>query len=155
MPKILKIAALSRKLALLRKNSKKIVFTNGCFDIIHPGHIKVFRLAKSMGDVLVVGVNTDASVRRLKGPFRPVSDENSRAQVVAAMEDVDYVILFGEDTPLGLIKRIRPDVLVKGADYSAGKIVGADYAGKVVRVPLAKNHSTTRLISGIKKCPGF
>ena len=155
MPKILKIDELSRRLSSLRKRGKKIVFTNGCFDIIHPGHVKVFRLAKSMGDVLVVGVNTDASVGRLKGPSRPVSDEKSRAQVVAAMESVDYVVLFGRDTPLELIKRIRPDVLVKGADYSTGKIVGAEYAEKVVRVPLAKNHSTTRLISRIKKCSGI
>lgn len=152
MPKILKIAALSRRLSSLRERGKKIVFTNGCFDIIHPGHVKVFRFAKSLGDTLVVGVNTDASVRKLKGPSRPVSDEKSRALVVSAMESVDYVVLFGEDTPIKIIKRIRPDVLVKGADYSAGKIVGAEYAGKVVRVPLAGNHSTTRLISRIKQC---
>ncbi|PKN02317.1 MAG: D-glycero-beta-D-manno-heptose 1-phosphate adenylyltransferase [Elusimicrobia bacterium HGW-Elusimicrobia-1] len=152
MPKILKIAALSRRLSSLRKRGKKIVFTNGCFDIIHPGHVKVFRFAKSLGDTLVVGVNTDASVRKLKGPSRPVSDDKSRALVVSAMESVDYVVLFGEGTPLKIIKKIRPDVLVKGADYSSGKIVGAEYAGRVVRVPLAKNHSTTRLISRIKQC---
>lgn len=152
MGEILKLKSLVGKLAKSRRKGERIVFTNGCFDIIHPGHVRVFRRAKSMGDILVVGLNTDASVRRLKGPSRPVSDEKSRAEVVSALGSVDYVVLFGEDTPVKIIKRIRPDVLVKGADYADGEIVGAEYARKVARVPLAKNHSTTRLISRIKKC---
>ncbi|MDI6756943.1 MAG: adenylyltransferase/cytidyltransferase family protein [Endomicrobiia bacterium] len=152
MGEILKLNSLVKVLAKSRRKGERIVFTNGCFDIIHPGHVKVLRRAKSMGDVLVVGLNTDASVGRLKGPSRPVSDEKSRAEVVSAIGGVDYVVLFGEDTPIKVIKKIRPDVLVKGADYAGGEIVGAEYSGQVARVPLVKNHSTTQLLLRIKKC---
>ena len=137
----------------LKARRKKIVFTNGCFDILHPGHIKVFEKSRSLGDVLVAGINTDSSVRRLKGNSRPVMDEKSRARLVAALEAVDYVVLFNEDTPSELIKSIRPDILVKGGDYLRDDIAGREYAGRVVRIALEKGFSTTEIIKKIiKKC---
>jgi rfaE bifunctional protein nucleotidyltransferase chain/domain len=106
----------------------KVVFTNGCFDIIHPGHVDYLERARNMGSCLVVGLNSDASVRRLKGELRPINDQNSRARVLAALACVDYVVIFEEDTPLELIGKIRPDVLVKGGDWSVDRIVGREIA---------------------------
>ncbi len=133
---------------------KKIVFTNGCFDIVHLGHIDYLEKARNLGHKLVVGVNTDASVSRLKGPTRPVVNEYARARMIVAFEFVDAAILFDEPTPLELIQTICPDILVKGDDYSFDNIVGADFVvskgGEVKTIPLVKGYSTSSLIEKIK-----
>ena len=137
-----------------RKKGKKIVFSNGCFDILHRGHVEYLSKAAAFGDVMVIGLNTDASVRRLKGPSRPVNDEKSRAFVLAGLECVTAVVLFNEDTPYNLIKTVQPDVLVKGSDYKPENIVGYDIVtakgGKVVTVDLVEGFSTTGIINKIK-----
>jgi D-beta-D-heptose 7-phosphate kinase/D-beta-D-heptose 1-phosphate adenosyltransferase len=131
-----------------------VVFTNGVFDLIHPGHVDVLEAARSQGDALIVGVNSDASVRRLKGESRPVRSENDRAYVLAAMEAVDAVVLFTEDTPIELIRALRPDVLVKGGDYTPETVVGRSEVesrgGRVVIVPLTAGHSTTSIIERLR-----
>ena len=138
--------------SVFRSQGLKVVFTNGCFDILHRGHVEYLSKAADMGDVLVVGLNTDASVKRLKGEGRPINDEQARALVLASLSFVDAVVLFDEDTPYELIKAIRPDVLVKGADYKPEEIVGYDivtsYGGKVETVPLVEGYSTTQLLNG-------
>ncbi len=132
-----------------RKKRKKIVFTNGVFDIIHRGHVEYLAKAKKMGDVLLVGLNSDVSVKRLKGKLRPLQSQQDRAVILLALEAVDYVVIFGEVTPLNLIKLIEPDVLVKGADYKIGDIVGADFVkengGIVKKVKLTKGKSTSKI----------
>jgi D-beta-D-heptose 7-phosphate kinase/D-beta-D-heptose 1-phosphate adenosyltransferase len=134
-------------IALWRQRPGRIVFTNGVFDLLHPGHVDVLVAARRLGDALVVGVNSDASVKRLKGPARPVRNEKERTFVLAALEAVDAVVLFDEDTPLELIRAIMPDVLVKGGDYTRETVVGATEVigngGDVVIVPLTPGHSTT------------
>ena len=132
-----------------------LVFTNGVFDLLHPGHVALLETARSLGAALVVGLNTDASVRRLgKGLDRPVNAEPSRARVLAALAAVDAVVMFDEDTPLELVQGLRPDVLVKGADYPRERIVGADFVeargGRVVRVPLVPETSTTRIVERLR-----
>jgi D-beta-D-heptose 7-phosphate kinase/D-beta-D-heptose 1-phosphate adenosyltransferase len=132
-----------------------VVFTNGVFDLLHPGHVALLEAARAEGAALVVGVNTDASVRRLgKGPERPVVPEAARARVLAGLAAVDCVVLFDEDTPLALIEALEPDVLVKGADYTRDRIVGADQVerrgGRVVRVPLEPGFSTTSLVERLR-----
>ncbi|WP_428897426.1 D-beta-D-heptose 7-phosphate kinase / D-beta-D-heptose 1-phosphate adenosyltransferase [Parelusimicrobium proximum] len=134
-----------------RKKDEKIVFTNGVFDILHAGHVSLLEFAKNKGDVLILGLNTDASVRRLKGPTRPVNKQADRALVAAALEAVDGVVLFGEDTPLNVIKIVRPDVLVKGGDYNADDVVGKEFSGRVVIFPTLKGRSTTNTIKKIKQ----
>ncbi len=142
-----KIAALCHR---LRRQGKKIVFTNGVFDIIHMGHVAYLAKARSLGDVLIVGLNTDASVRRIKGPKRPINRQADRAGVLSALEYVDYIVYFSETTPECLIAQVRPDILVKGADYKLSQIVGADavksYGGKVRRISLQGSHSTSRIL---------
>ncbi len=135
-----------------RAKGKKIVFTNGCFDILHAGHVSILEFSKNQGDVLVLGINTDASTRRLKGPTRPINKQADRALVAASLESVDAVVLFGQDTPLELIKFIKPDVLVKGADYTVQTVVGREFAKKVALYPLLKGRSTTNVIkkAGLK-----
>ncbi|HJQ21579.1 MAG TPA: D-glycero-beta-D-manno-heptose 1-phosphate adenylyltransferase [Gemmatimonadaceae bacterium] len=132
----------------------RIVFTNGVFDLLHPGHVDVLLAARREGDALVVGMNTDDSVRRLKGPSRPVRDQASRAYVLAALASVDVVVLFEQDTPLELIRLLAPDVLVKGGDYSEETIIGAAdvraRGGKVVVVPLTAGHSTTSIVQALR-----
>ena len=132
----------------------KVVFTNGCFDILHPGHIQLLLEAAELGDKLVLGLNTDASVKRLKGEDRPVNSEQSRAVIMAAQLYVDAVSLFDEDTPLELIQAIHPDVIVKGGDYTPETVVGNDfvtsYGGKVVIVPTVEGFSTTSIINRMK-----
>ena len=127
-----------------------MVFTNGVFDLLHPGHVDLLTAARAAGDALVVGINTDASVRRLKGPTRPVRTDAERAYVLAALECVDLVVPFAEDTPLDLVSHLRPDVIVKGGDYSEDTIVGArevkSWGGRVVVVPLTPGQSTTGII---------
>ena len=131
----------------------KIVFTNGCFDILHRGHVEYLQKAKTFGDKLIVGLNSDASVRRLKGPTRPVQDQESRKIILEALRCVDEVIIFDEDTPYELIQKIQPDVLVKGADYKPEDIVGYDIVkakgGEVRTVEFVEGHSTSRIL-GIK-----
>ncbi|MBL7171033.1 MAG: D-glycero-beta-D-manno-heptose 1-phosphate adenylyltransferase [Candidatus Omnitrophica bacterium] len=133
-----------------RKKGKKIVFTNGCFDILHQGHIKILEAAKSKGDILVVGLNSDKSVRGLKGKGRPIQGEKERARILASLRMVDYVVIFNESTPLRLIKSIKPDVLVKGSDYRNKKVVGGkevkEAGGKVYLFPVVKGYSSTDII---------
>ena len=147
--KIQSRTALRKILAGLKARKKVIVFTNGCFDILHAGHVKSFEQAHSLGDVLIVAINTDASVRRIKGNKRPIIDEKNRAKLLAGLSSVDFVTFFGEDTPELLIKELRPDILVKGGDYCKEQIVGRQYVKKVVRVPLAKGISTSSIIKKI------
>ena len=149
-----KILSVKRALAVraaLEKAGKKAVFTNGCFDLLHAGHIYSLERARSFGDFLFLGLNSDASVRRLKGPSRPINGVRDRALVLAALQAVDAVVVFGEDTPLKLIKALRPDILVKGADYRKGTVVGAEFAGRVALVPLLKGRSTTALARKLGK----
>jgi D-beta-D-heptose 7-phosphate kinase/D-beta-D-heptose 1-phosphate adenosyltransferase len=137
-----------------RRARGRVVFTNGVFDLLHPGHVDILANARAQGDALIVGVNSDDSVRRLKGAARPVRNEQERAYVLAALRDVDAVVLFPEDTPLQLIRRIRPDVLVKGGDYTRDTVVGADdvesWGGRVVIVPLVPGQSTTSIIEKLR-----
>lgn len=141
--------------ALLGQRHKKIVFTNGCFDILHIGHIRYLKEAKAKGDILVLGLNSDASVRRLKGPSRPVNNEKDRMDMLAEMEFIDYVVLFEEDTPYNLITKVKPDILVKGGDYQADNIVGADFVrssgGTVEVIPFVEGKSTTNIINAMKR----
>lgn len=143
-------APLQRRLRQLRRTGKRIVFTNGCFDLIHPGHVRYLRAAKRLGDVLVVALNSDSSVRRLKGPNRPLVPQRDRCEVVAALEMVDFVTVFSADTPYALIEALIPDVLVKGGDWKAEQIVGADLVrargGTVRSLPFARGYSTTGLV---------
>ncbi len=140
-------------LNVCRFKDKKIVFSNGCFDILHRGHVEYLSKAADLGDVLVVGLNTDASVKRLKGENRPVQDQVSRANIMASLFFVDYVVYFDEDTPLNLIKYLKPDILVKGKDYKEEDIVGADIVksngGKVITIDLVKGYSTSSIIKSI------
>lgn len=138
-------------IADLKKDGKKIVFTNGCFDILHFGHISYLRKAKSFGDILVVGLNSNDSVRRLKGDLRPINDESDRAQILRELECVDFVIIFDKDTPIELIKKIRPDILVKGADYKGKEVVGSEIVKDVRLVEFAKGRSTSGIVEKILK----
>lgn len=153
--KILPAEQLPTSLARHRFMQDKIVFTNGCFDILHRGHIDYLAKAADQGSLLLIGLNTDASVRRLKGKNRPLNDQQSRALALAALRFTSYIVLFDEDTPLELIQKAKPDVLVKGADYSIDTIVGSDfvssYGGKVKTLPLVEGYSTTDLINRLKK----
>ena len=138
-----------------KRNGKKIVFTNGCFDILHPGHLNYLKRARQLGDCLVVGLNSDSSVRKLKGKGRPVFPQAKRAELLASLRFVDLVAIFSDPTPIKLIKKIKPDVLVKGADWAAKDIVGKDfvetYGGTVKRLPYIKGYSTTSLMKRIAK----
>jgi len=133
-----------------RENGKKVVFTNGCFDILHVGHVKYLQEAKSFGDILIVGLNSDESVSRLKGPTRPVNIAEDRAYLLAALEAVDFVVPFGEDTPYNLIKMIKPDVLVKGGDYEGKEVVGTEFAKELKLVEFVDGKSTTKTILKIQ-----
>lgn len=130
-----------------------VVFTNGCFDILHPGHVDYLERARALGTHLVVGVNSDTSVRRLKGPTRPINDERSRSRVLAALDCVDQIVIFDEDTPWELIKKLRPQVLVKGGDWPVEQIVGRELVqergGQVLSLPLLPGYSTTNIIQRI------
>jgi D-beta-D-heptose 7-phosphate kinase/D-beta-D-heptose 1-phosphate adenosyltransferase len=143
--------------ARLRHSGRRVVFTNGVFDLLHPGHLRYLQEARRHGDALVVGVNSDRSARANKEPGRPIVPENERAEVLAALSCVDVVIVFDEDTPHEIISKIQPDVLVKGADWAADRIIGRDIVeargGRVVRVPLAEGYSTSEIIAKIKKGP--
>jgi len=151
--KIVPLAGLKKKLEALRKQGKRIVFTNGCFDILHYGHAMYLEAARKKGDVLVVGLNSDASVKKIKGAKRPIVPQRDRAHLLAALESVNFVVLFGEKTPLRLIRSLKPDVLVKGADWDTNRIVGAEfvrsYGGTVTTIKLARGRSTSALIERI------
>lgn len=142
-------------LASLRAQGKKIVFTNGVFDLLHVGHVRYLQEARSLGDALVIGVNADASVKRLKGPTRPVQNENDRAEILAALQAVDFTVIFTEDTPANLIEKVRPDILVKGGDWKIDQIVGApfvqSYGGKVMSLQFVDGKSTTKIIEKAQK----
>ncbi len=153
--KILSRELLSVALSRPRANGERVVFTNGCFDLFHVGHLRLLREAKNLGDVLVVGINSDDSVKRLKGEGRPLISGNDRAHIIAALDCVNYVTLFHEDTPLELIKLLKPDVLVKGGDYASEAVIGKDfvegYGGRVCIIPLLEGISTSDLVNKIKK----
>lgn len=151
MPEEERVVSRERAMArcgALRNAGCRIVFTNGCFDLLHPGHIHVLSAAARLGDVLVVGLNTDESVRRLKGGNRPVQNLEARARILGSIRFVDLVVPFPEDTPLELVKALRPHVIVKGGDYLEHQVVGGELADQVVTVPLLKGFSTTGLIRG-------
>jgi rfaE bifunctional protein nucleotidyltransferase chain/domain len=138
----------------LRTEGRRIVFTNGVFDILHPGHVRYLQRARSFGGALIVGVNADASVRRNKGPARPMTPESERAEVVAALDVVDAVVVFGEDTPAEIIRLVQPDVLVKGADWPPDQIVGRDTVeargGQVILVTVEQGYSTTSIVNRVR-----
>ena len=152
--RVLPLSKLTAVLRRLKRQGKRIAFTNGCFDLLHVGHLNYLEQIKKRADVLVVAVNTDASVRRLKGPGRPVVPARARARMVAALKPVDYAVLFSEPTPLKVIRAIRPDLLAKGGDWTREKIVGAgfveSYGGRVAAIPYLRGHSTTALIQRAK-----
>jgi D-beta-D-heptose 7-phosphate kinase/D-beta-D-heptose 1-phosphate adenosyltransferase len=153
MGRIVQLRELERIRRRLRRERRQVVFTNGTFDLLHRGHAEYLAAARACGDVLVVGLNTDASIRRIKGPGRPINGNRDRAAVLAALASVDYVCLFGDDTPERLIRRLRPDVLVKGADWKKEDIVGGAFVeqlgGRVERIRLTAGRSTTGMIRRI------
>ena len=138
----------------LRARGRTIVFTNGVFDLLHPGHVRYLQQARALGDALIVGVNSDRSVRAIKGPMRPITSEDERAELIAALACVDAAVVFDEDTPWQLIAAVEPDVLVKGADWAEDAIVGRDIVeargGRVVRVPIESGYATTSIIDRIR-----
>jgi D-beta-D-heptose 7-phosphate kinase/D-beta-D-heptose 1-phosphate adenosyltransferase len=152
--KIVGREALVAAVRSLQRSGKKVVFTNGCFDLLHVGHVRYLQEARELGDALVVGVNADASVRRIKGPGRPLTPARERAEILAALACVDFVTVFGAATPLRLIRALQPDVLVKGGDWAVGAIGGREAVegrgGKVVAIPFVKGRSTTGLIGRIR-----
>ncbi len=150
------LAEMVRTVADLRPPSK-FVLTNGCFDLLHVGHVRYLTQAKSLGDFLIVGLNSDASVKRLKGDSRPIQTQADRAEILSSLRCVDFVVIFDDDTPMSLIEKIRPDVLVKGGDWPLDQIVGGSwvksYGGEVISLPFHEGHSTTGLIKASCKAP--
>jgi rfaE bifunctional protein nucleotidyltransferase chain/domain len=142
----------------LRSAGKRVVFTNGVFDLVHPGHVRYLQAARAEGDALIVGVNSDRSVRAIKGPAKPLTPENERAEILAALACVDAAVVFDQDTPAEIIRRIQPDVLVKGADWAADAVVGRDTVeargGRVVRIPIEQGWSTTSIVAAIHALGG-
>ena len=137
-----------------RRRGQHIVFTNGVFDLLHPGHVRYLQAARALGDVLIIGLNADESVRRNKGPNRPINSQDERAEILSALECVDAVVVFAEDTPADIIRRVQPDILVKGADWAEDAIVGRDTVeargGRVVRIPVEQGYSTTAIVEKIR-----
>ncbi len=156
--RVLSLTALRPRLAQARRRGQRIAFTNGCFDLIHAGHVQYLERIKRLADLVVIGLNSDTSVRRLKGPGRPLAPQRDRARVLASLRAVDYVVIFTEDTPRQLIQAIRPDVLAKGGDWAVDRIVGAELVrragGRVVRLPFVAGRSTTTLIQRILRAYG-
>ncbi|MHA8076630.1 D-glycero-beta-D-manno-heptose 1-phosphate adenylyltransferase [Aquirufa sp. TARAVU-A1A] len=152
--KICTLAEAKSRRSVWKQENQQVVFTNGCFDILHLGHVDYLEKARQTGTKMIVGVNADSSVRQLKGPSRPVNNEYARARILAALEFVDLVIIFEEETPLNLINELLPDILVKGDDYSIETIVGAKeviaHGGKVTTIPLVPTYSTTNIIQKLK-----
>ncbi len=153
--KIKSLADATQQVREWQKAGNKVVFTNGCFDLLHLGHVDYLENARNLGDRLVIGLNSDSSVSRFKGPERPLQDQNSRARVLAALQFADLIVLFNEDTPLELISQLQPNVLVKGSDYLAENIVGADVVrkngGEVKTIDFVPGYSTTRIVEKIKR----
>jgi len=149
MGKIISRDKLAKIIRTLQKKHKKVAFTNGCFDILHTGHIRLFKKSKSYGDYLVVALNTDGSTRRLKGKHKPIVPQNERAEIISAIQYVDYVTFFDEDTPEQILRQLKPDILVKGADYTFTNIVGHDFIKKIIRFPVIRGKSTTNIINKI------
>lgn len=151
MGQVVSFDGIASALKSAKSSGKKIVFTNGCFDLLHVGHVRYLQEARAQGDLLVVGVNSDASTRRLKGPTRPVQNESDRAEILAALGCIDFSVIFTEDTPQNLIEQVRPDVLVKGGDWSVDQIVGApfvqSYGGEVRSLHFVDGKSTTKIIA--------
>jgi D-beta-D-heptose 7-phosphate kinase/D-beta-D-heptose 1-phosphate adenosyltransferase len=148
--KIISVSKAQEIVKTIVKERQKVVFTNGCFDILHVGHLQLLQKAKSFGDVLIVGLNSDRSVKKLKGPARPILPQRDRARLLAALEMVDYVVIFDEDTPYELLSRIKPQILVKGGDYTFHEIVGRDIVQEVKTVPLLRAKSSSRIIAAIR-----
>tara|TARA_B100001113_G_scaffold162451_1_gene132953 strand:- start:736 stop:1230 length:495 start_codon:yes stop_codon:yes gene_type:complete len=152
--KIFGLEFLMKNVGQWRNENKKIVFTNGCFDLIHLGHIELLARSSDLGDILIIGVNSDSSIQKLKGESRPIIEEDSRVKQLAALEFVDAVVLFHEDTPQKLIEKIKPDVITKGGDYKAENVVGNEVVtqknGQVVIIPLTQGYSTTSILKKIK-----
>jgi D-beta-D-heptose 7-phosphate kinase/D-beta-D-heptose 1-phosphate adenosyltransferase len=148
--KIKSLSELSTIVSSLKEAGKKVVFTNGCFDLLHRGHVEYLKASRRQGDLLIVGLNSDASVRRLKGESRPVVCEEDRALLLAALEFVDFVVIFDEETPLTLIRTLRPTLLTKGADYAGKEVVGSEYADRVELIDLVEGRSTTNTLSKIQ-----
>ncbi len=153
MANILDLKELTKVIDAHKAQGRKIVFTNGCFDIIHAGHVRYLRDAKALGDILVVAMNSDLSIREIKGPKRPITPQAERADVLSELSAIDYVTVFDDPTPLKLIETVKPDILVKGEDWGEGEIVGADVVkaagGRVVRIKLVEGVSTTTIIKRI------
>lgn len=153
--KIVKLQTLKKKISKLRKQRKMIAFTNGCFDILHRGHIRYLESAKEKNRVLILALNGDRSIRKIKGSKRPILDEKSRASVIAALECIDFVTIFNESTPQKVIEALRPDVLIKGADYKSKEVVGSNfvksYGGKVEYIKYIQRYSTTKIIDKVIK----
>ncbi|MBS1491618.1 MAG: D-glycero-beta-D-manno-heptose 1-phosphate adenylyltransferase [Bacteroidetes bacterium] len=153
--KIKSLSEATQQVKAWQKAGQKVVFTNGCFDLLHLGHVDYLEKARNLGDQLVLGLNTDSSVSRFKGPERPLQDQNSRARVLAALEFVNLIVLFDEDTPFNLISKLVPDILVKGSDYLADNIVGADVVkqngGVVKTIDFVPGYSTTHIVEKIKR----
>ena len=154
-PEVLNLSELATAIAVYKNQNKKIVFTNGCFDLLHVGHVRYLKQAKSLADILIVGVNTDSSVQKLKGPTRPIQNQNDRAEILTSLEAVDHSILFAEETPQLLIEMIKPDFLVKGGDWKIEQIVGSDFVlkngGQVLSLQFVDEKSTTSLFEKSKK----
>jgi D-beta-D-heptose 7-phosphate kinase/D-beta-D-heptose 1-phosphate adenosyltransferase len=153
--KVLERGAAARRVRAAQRRGERVVFTNGCFDLLHIGHVRSLAQARGLGDHLIVGVNTDASVRRLKGAGRPVVPARQRAEMLAALAAVDWVVLFGEDTPLRLIRAIRPDILAKGGDWTLDSIVGAEdvrsWGGRVVRLRQVSGVRTSQIVDQLRR----
>jgi D-beta-D-heptose 7-phosphate kinase/D-beta-D-heptose 1-phosphate adenosyltransferase len=153
MSKILDHEALLNERERLRREGRRLVFTNGCFDLLHPGHVRYLKQARALGDALVVALNSDSSVRALKGPRRPILNQSERAEIVAALESVDYVVVFDDETPRGLIALLLPDVLVKGGDWGVDQIVGREEVeaagGRVLSLPYVEGSSSTDIIGRV------
>ena len=153
MSKILDHEALLNERERLRREGRRLVFTNGCFDLLHPGHVRYLKQARALGDALVVALNSDSSVRALKGAHRPILNQSERAEIIAALESVDYVVVFNDETPRSLIAALLPDVLVKGGDWKIDQIVGRDEVeaagGRVLSLPYVEGSSTTDIIGRI------
>ncbi len=149
---------MTEQAASLRSEGRTVVFTNGVFDLLHPGHVRYLQQARALGDALIVGVNSDASVRRNKGPDRPINPEAERAELLAGLSCVDAVVVFDEDTPAQIIKAVQPDILVKGADWPADQIVGRDTVeargGRVERITVEQGHSTTAIVEKVRRSQG-
>lgn len=150
MSKLKPLTELKKITSKLKKDGKIIVFTNGCFDILHPGHIKILEVAKNKGDILIVGLNSDSSVKKIKGSKRPILNETARIKILKQISIIDYIILFTETTPYRIIRAIKPDILVKGEDWAKNKIVGQELVRKVCRVKMYRGYSTTKIIERIK-----